>query len=117
MSLVNKLIQEITHVTSVIIDRSTPLKDSAKAYVSALLPSRPNTNLVVMLEGFEEAYVGTAERIDLGTVAVYSKVRCVEIIMAQEEVSFHEAKELFEYNVGNMWLGDKGPIFLTVEGE
>ena len=117
MSLISNLLQEIAHTASVILDRKTPLKDSVKAYIDALLPKKSNANLVVMLEGFEEAYLGTAERIDLGVVAVYDQKKCIRVIMQQESVSQAAARELFEYNIGNTWLGEKGPLFITIEGE
>ena len=113
----SKILQEITHAAAVVAQRSAPLRDSAKAYIDALLPTKPSMNLIVMLDGFEDAYVGTAERLDIGVVAVYDQNKCIEILMEQEGITHSDARELFDYNISSAWLGEKGPVFLTTEGD
>jgi hypothetical protein len=113
----SKILQEITHAATVVAQRSAPLRDSAKAYIDALLPTKSSMNLIVMLDGFEDAYIGTAERLDIGIVAVYNRKKCIELLMEQEGISYADSRELFDYNIGSAWLGEKGPIFLTIEGE
>jgi len=64
----------------------------------------------MLLDGFEEAILGT----DIETQKViYDYNKCIEIIVARDEVSREHATEFIDYNV----LGIKGegsPIFISL---
>jgi len=67
---------------------------------------------LVLADGFEEAFIGVAERFGFSEpVAVYDYDKCVEILMGPEGMSMEGAIEYFEYNVLGAWVGEQTPIF------
>ena len=90
----------------------------------------------LMCDGFDEAIIGMAERINLGPVVAYSTEKIIEIIMRDSVLFFtlmeEETKELeegesietlkyqmayehFEYNIKGAWMGEFTPVFITTE--
>ena len=71
---------------------------------------------MLLADGFEEAFVGVAERFGFSEpVAVYDYDKCIEILMdpeIDEAVAIDRAIEYFEYNVIGAWVGDQTPIFI-----
>jgi len=81
----------------------------------------------LLLDGFDEAIIGIAERINLGPVVAYDVEKIIEILMKDMEVSEDEldegesiesrkyqmALEYFDYNVKGAWMGEFTPIFIT----
>jgi hypothetical protein len=71
---------------------------------------------LVLADGFEEAFIGVAERSGFSeSVAVYDYDRCIEILMdpeVNEDMSMESAIEYFEYNVLGSWVGEQTPIFI-----
>ena len=68
---------------------------------------------ILMADGLDEAIVGYAERCGSPPIAVYDRAKCVEIIMARDDMSHEDAEEYFEFNVAGSWVGDQTPLFLT----
>lgn len=80
-------------------------------------------------DGFDEAIIGMAERINLGPVVAYSTEKIIEILMRDMEVDeedleegdsieslkYQMAYEYFEYNIKGAWMGEFTPIFITSE--
>jgi len=80
----------------------------------------------VVFDGFDEAIIGMAERINLGPVVAYSVEKIFEILMKGMEVSeddldedetiesrkYMDALEYFEYNIKGSWMGEFTPIFI-----
>ena len=83
----------------------------------------------LMCDGFDEAIIGMAERINLGPVVAYSTEKIIEIIMRDMEVDeedlgegesienlkYQMAYEHFEYNIKGAWVGEFTPVFITTE--
>jgi hypothetical protein len=83
----------------------------------------------LMCDGFDEAIIGMAERINLGPVVAYSTEKIIEIIMRDIEISqeileegepietlkYQMAYEHFEYNIKGAWMGEFTPVFITTE--
>lgn len=81
----------------------------------------------LVCDGFDEAILGMAERINLGPVVAYDKDKMIEIIMRDMDVSeddleegetiedkkYEMAIEHFEYNIIGAWMGEFTPIFIT----
>ena len=81
----------------------------------------------LVCDGFDEAIIGMAERINLGPVVAYDKDKMIEIIMRDMDVSeddleegetiedkkYEMAIEHFEYNIIGAWMGEFTPIFIT----
>jgi hypothetical protein len=64
----------------------------------------------MLADGFDDALIG----ITFGTnmIAVYSVQGCINILMKDDEMSFSEAIEYFEYNMAGAYVGEKTPIFV-----
>lgn len=82
----------------------------------------------LLLDGFDEAIIGMAERINLGPVVAYDVEKIIEILAKDMEVHEDElledgqsiedlkismAYEYFYFNVQGAWMGDNTPIFIT----
>jgi hypothetical protein len=70
---------------------------------------------MIMLIGFDDAFEGfvVQEKLKRPTVAVYSRKKCVEVIMRDKGYKREKAIEYFEKNVENMWQGDDAPLILN----
>jgi hypothetical protein len=83
----------------------------------------------LICDGFDEAIIGMAERINLGPVVAYSVDKIIEILMKDMEVDekdleegesienlkYQMAYEHFEYNIKGAWMGEFTPVFITTE--
>lgn len=83
----------------------------------------------LILDGFDDAIIGIAERINLGPVVAYDKHKIINTLMNDMEVSEEEleegetiedkkyelAMEYFDYNIIGAWMGEFTPIFITTE--
>lgn len=81
----------------------------------------------LICDGFDEAIIGMAERINLGPVVAYDKGKIIEILMKDMEVDENEleegqtiedkkyemAIEYFDFNIIGAWMGEFTPIFIT----
>jgi hypothetical protein len=70
---------------------------------------------MIMLEGFDDAFEGfvVQEKLQRPTVAVYSRIKCVEIIMKEKNYNRDKAIEYFEKEIENLWEGDDAPLILN----
>lgn len=66
----------------------------------------------LLLDGFEAALVGMAERCGQPVLGVYDVQMCIQVLMDRDGSSFEEACEFFEYNVVGSWAGEHTPILL-----
>ena len=64
-------------------------------------------------DGFDEAIIGYAERINLGPVAAYDVNKIIETLMTRDGMSHEEALEFYHYNIVGAWMGEYTPIFIT----
>ena len=83
----------------------------------------------LLCDGFDEAIIGMAERINLEPIVAYSTEKIIEILMRDMEVNeedleegesvenlkYQMAYEYFEYNIKGAWMGEFTPIFITNE--
>ena len=68
----------------------------------------------LLADGFEEALIGFGYQFNY-PVAVYSRGRCIEILVQRDGMSFEEATEYFDFNVSGAYVGESTPIFLNDE--
>lgn len=68
-------------------------------------------------DGFDEAIIGYAERINLGPVAAYDVNKIVEILMTRDGMTHEEAVEYFYYNIHGAWMGENTPVYIFKEEE
>ena len=67
----------------------------------------------LLCDGFDEAIIGMAERINLGPVVAYSTNKIIDILMERDNKDYEEALEYYNYNIVGSWLGENTPIFIT----
>ena len=69
---------------------------------------------VVRLDGLDEAIVGIAyQHSKTENVLCYDVDKIVTILMTRDEMTYEEAHEYFEFNIGCLWAGEGTPIFLS----
>ena len=61
--------------------------------------------------GFEKALLGFGYQFNT-PVAVYSKDRCLHVLMERDGMSREDALEYFDFNVAGAWVGEGMPVFL-----
>lgn len=67
---------------------------------------------VLVADGFDEAFLGVAERCGQPTIAIYSAEKCVEILARDGGMDYDEAMEYYLFNVVGAWVGPGTPAFL-----
>jgi hypothetical protein len=73
----------------------------------------------LLVDGFDEAIIGMAERINLGPVVAYDTNKIIKILAddmddkLDEETKMVLAYEYFEFNILGAWVGDNTPIFIN----
>ena len=82
--------------------------------VIKMTPTTEHRTEFVIIEGLEDAIIGFGERAGMvGAVAVYDRVRCVEIVMDEMEVDREEAESKMEELISKSWSNSSSPLFVT----
>jgi hypothetical protein len=68
----------------------------------------------LLADGFEDALIGFGYRFCHPT-AVYSRKKCIEILMDDGIMEYEEAIEYFDFNVTGAYMGESTPVFLDDE--
>jgi hypothetical protein len=69
----------------------------------------------LICDGFDEAIMGVAERINLGPVVAYKVGKILEILMERDGMNYGEALEYFEFNIKGAWMGEFTPVFIYTD--
>jgi hypothetical protein len=69
---------------------------------------------LLLLDGFDEAFVGIGERCGQPELAVYSWEKMIDLLMERDGMNHDEAIEYISYNVTGGWVGEKTPIVVSV---
>ena len=69
--------------------------------------------LFVDPERFDAAIVGYVDRIGVPSLTCYDKNKVIEILM-EDDMSWEEAEEYYEYNIVGAYMGANTPVFLTL---
>ena len=67
----------------------------------------------LLCDGFDDAIIGIAERINLGPIVAYSVDKIIDIMVERDGMTYEEAFEFYEYNIIGSWMGENTPIFIT----
>jgi hypothetical protein len=67
----------------------------------------------LICDGFDDAIIGIAERINLGPVVAYSVSKILDIMVERDGMTYEDAIEFYEYNILGSWVGENTPIFIT----
>ena len=62
-------------------------------------------------DGFEKALLGFGYQFNT-PVAVYSRDRCLHVLMERDGMNREDAIEYFDFNVAGAWVGEGMPVFL-----
>lgn len=64
----------------------------------------------LLMDGFDEAFIGFSRRINEPILAVYSWEKMVDLLIQRDEMEYEEAVEYIDYNVIGAWVGEQTPI-------
>ena len=67
----------------------------------------------LLCDGFDEAIIGMAERINFGPVVAYSVKKIIDILMRRDEMTYEDAIEYYDFNINGAWMGEFTPVFIT----
>ena len=68
----------------------------------------------LLADGFEDALIGYGYQFNY-PIAVYSRKRCINILMDDGIMEYEEATEYFDFNVSGAYVGESTPVFLDDE--
>lgn len=67
----------------------------------------------LLMDGFEDAIIGIAERCGQPALVVYDREKCLKVLMKRDGMSYEGATEFFDFNCSGAWMGEHTPIILT----
>jgi len=67
---------------------------------------------VLLMDGFDEAFIGYSQRINEPMLAVYSWEKMVDVCVKRDGMTYDEATEYIEYNCTGAWVGERTPIIV-----
>lgn len=67
---------------------------------------------VLLMDGFEEAFIGYSQRINEPVLAVYSYEKMLGVLVRRDDMDYDEATEYINYNCLGAWVGEKTPIIV-----
>lgn len=66
----------------------------------------------MLMDGFEEAFIGLSKRCGQATLATYSFNKMINVLVERDNMSIDEAIEYIEFNCAGAWMGELTPIIL-----
>jgi len=70
----------------------------------------------VILDGFDNCIIGITEEFGVGPRILYSKDMILETLTENQNMTYHESLEYYEYNILGLYAGEQTPIFLILNG-
>lgn len=67
---------------------------------------------ILLMDGFEEAFIGYSQRMNEPLLAVYSLKLMTDLCMFRDGMTHEEAEEYIEFNCIGAWVGEKTPIIV-----
>lgn len=67
---------------------------------------------ILLMDGFDEAFIGISQRINEPILAVYSYDKMVDLLMARDGMDDEEAMEFIDYNCVGAWIGERTPVIV-----
>jgi hypothetical protein len=71
---------------------------------------------LLFMDGFDGAILGVSDNFR-EPVVVYSRVKCIEILILEHEMDYMEAVEYFDFNVAGAYVGEQTPIIVNDDFE
>lgn len=78
--------------------------DQIKAWIQSWNPQ------ALLMDGFDEALIGSVQRADFSVVAVYDRAKCIRVLMNRESMTDEQADEFFSYNCEGAYMGVGTPV-------
>lgn len=66
----------------------------------------------LLMDGFEDAFIGFSRRINDPLLAVYSWEKMVEVLMTRDGMDYDEATEYIDFNCLGAYVGEQTPIIV-----
>ena len=67
---------------------------------------------VLLMDGFDEAFIGYSQRIGEPDIAVYSYEQMLGVLVRRDDMDYDEATEYVNYNCISAWIGPQTPIIV-----
>ena len=67
---------------------------------------------ILLMDGFEEAFIGFSRRCSQPTLATYSWKKMIDVLVQRDGMNEEEAAEFIEYNCAGAWMGELTPVIL-----
>jgi hypothetical protein len=71
---------------------------------------------IMLMDGFEEAFIGFSRRCGQPTLATYSFDKMIQVLVERDEMDVMEAEEYISYNCAGAWMGELTPVILYEHG-
>jgi len=68
---------------------------------------------ILQIDGFDDCIVGYIERACQEPMICYDQDAMIEKIKEEHGCDYYEAREHFDFNIAQAWMGDGTPCFLT----
>lgn len=66
----------------------------------------------LLMDGFDEAFIGFSRRINEPVLAVYDYDKMVDVLVKRDGLGYDEAVEYIDYNCVGAWVGEQTPIIV-----
>jgi len=66
----------------------------------------------LLMDGFDEAFIGHSQRINEPRLAVYSWELMMKVCIERDGMTYEEADEYISYNCIGAWVGERTPIIV-----
>jgi len=63
-------------------------------------------------DGLDNAIIGVGSRCGQKDLLVYDVGKIIEILMERDAMTYDDAEEFFEFNIGGGWHGEETPIWM-----
>jgi hypothetical protein len=67
---------------------------------------------LLLMDGFDEAFVGITVRLNQPPLATYSYLLMMDTLMVRDKMSIEEATDYIDYNCLNAWVGEQTPLIV-----
>jgi hypothetical protein len=72
---------------------------------------------IMLMDGFEEAFIGFSKRCGQPTLATYSFDKMIQVLVERDQMDVMEAEEYISYNCVGAWMGELTPVILYEYGD
>jgi hypothetical protein len=67
---------------------------------------------IMLMDGFEDAFIGFSKRCGQPTLATYSFIKMMQVLIERDDMDTMDAEENIMYNYEGAWMGELTPIIL-----